>query len=103
MMNPVKPLHDKDPVQKKNYDAATTLPVYVSYCLGSCAECTGFYSDDAGIFLLKCACVCHQDRHNVKKNNMAGVNHTPDQTGQQPTQQPNSFQQNKVPTQVMSN
>jgi hypothetical protein len=79
MMTDTKLACDNDLIEKRNYNSATTLPVYVSYCLGSCAECTGFYSDDTGIFLLKCACVCHQDRYNVKKNNTAGVNQTPAQ------------------------
>jgi hypothetical protein len=67
MMTDTKLTCDNDLIEKRNYNSATALAVYVSRCLGSCAECTGFYSDDAGNFLLKCACVCHQDRHNVKK------------------------------------
>jgi hypothetical protein len=48
-------------IHKKKYSAATILPVRVSSCLGSHKECTGFYSDEPGQFLLICACIYHQD------------------------------------------
>lgn len=51
-------------IQKNTHAAATILPVYVSLCLGSHKECTGFYGDEHGQFLLKCGCSCHQsDKH----------------------------------------
>ena len=61
-----KPAFDNNQAEMRKYDGMTTLPVRVSYCLGSCQECTGFYSDDSGKFLLKCACTCHEILGNVK-------------------------------------
>jgi hypothetical protein len=47
--------------KNKKLNAATILPVRVSFCLASHTECTGIYSDEPGQFLLRCACSCHQN------------------------------------------
>lgn len=50
---------DNELVLQTHHKEETTLPVCVSYCLTNCENCTGFYTDNQGLFLLKCGCSCH--------------------------------------------
>ena len=53
--------------ENKRLNAATILPVRVSFCLAQHSDCTGIYSDESGQFLLGCACSCHQGHQMMQK------------------------------------